>query len=88
MKAGHQSPPHLILVNLLHSEPILSEFINIKKDDNTPHLTIGHNQQNCFVYYWEWGGQNIVRGGGQNIVTIYRPRGQNIARYIDPGVNI
>ena len=45
-----------------------------------------HNQQNSFIYYWEGGVK--YREGGQNIVAIYWPRGQNIVRYIDPGVNI
>ena len=40
-----------------------------------PHLSNGHNQQNCFVYYRE-GGQNIVRGVKISL------------RYIDPGVKI
>ena len=56
------------------------------KDNNTPHLTIGRNQQNCFVYYWE-GGQNIMRGSkyrydiltpGSKYHKIYWPRGQYI----------
>ena len=30
----------------------------------------------------------VLFEGGQNIITIYWPRGQNIVRYIDPRVNI
>ena len=72
-KLKQDTSHHLIYVNLLHSCPQNSEITC--KYNNTQHLVIVHNQQNCFIYYWE-GGQNIVRGVKISL------------RYIDPGVKI